>query len=191
MPDPHYMSKQKDLQWKMRSILIDWLAEVHTKFKLLPETLFLTINIVDRFLSIRQVTLDKLQLVGITALFIAAKYEEVYVPGINQFVYITDGCYTNSQIIKAERYMLSVLGFNLQFPNPLNFLRRCSKADDYNIQTRTLAKYFMEAMLLDETFLAHPPSKTTAAALYMARVMVYEPESPECAWVRFLFSSWL
>lgn len=92
----------------------------------------------------RTVPLDKLQLVGITALLIAAKYEEVYVPSVNQIVYIADGAYTNNQIIKAERYMLSMLQFNLQFPNPLNFLRRCSKADDYNIQTRTLAKYFME-----------------------------------------------
>lgn len=172
MPDASYMEKQPDLQWKMRSVLIDWLVEVHLKFKLLPETLFLTINIMDRFLSERVISLTKLQLVGMTAMFIAAKYEEVYAPPIAQFVYIADGGYTNEEIIKAERYMLATLGFNLQFPNPLNFLRRCSKADNYDIQTRTLAKYFMELALIEESFLSFPPSLVSASSLYLARYML-------------------
>jgi len=47
-PDYQYMKNQKDINEKMRGILIDWLIEVHLKFKLLPETLYLTINIIDR-----------------------------------------------------------------------------------------------------------------------------------------------
>jgi hypothetical protein len=172
MPDPNYMSKQKELQWKMRAILIDWLVEVHLKFRLLPETLFLTVNLIDRFLSLRTVSLAKLQLVGITAMFIAAKYEEVFAPSINQFAYIADGGYSNEEIIKAERYLLSMMDFKLQYPSPLNFLRRCSKADDYDLQNRTLAKYLMEITLMDENFLPHPSSLISAAALYLSRVML-------------------
>lgn len=74
MPNPQYMDDQEDLKWQMRGILIDWLVEVHIRFRLLPETLFLAVNIVDRFLSNKVVLLDKLQLVGVTAMFIAAKY---------------------------------------------------------------------------------------------------------------------
>lgn len=172
MPDPEYMLKQKDLQWKMRSILIDWLVEVHGRFRLLPETLFLTVNIIDRFLSLRNVSIKKLQLVGITAMFIAAKYEEVYAPSINQFVYITDGGYSNDEVIKAERYILAMLDFNLQFPNPLNFLRRCSKADDYDLQTRNYAKYLLEVAMIDENFLAYPPSLLAASGMCLSRVVL-------------------
>lgn len=183
MPDPDYMSKQRGLQWRMRSILVDWLVEVHLKFKLLPETLFLTINLLDRFMSLRKVNLNKFQLVGITAMFIAAKYEEVYAPSISQFVYIVDGGFTHDEIIRAERYMLQVLGFHLQFPNPLNFLRRCSKADGYDIQTRTLAKYFMEVSTLDQAFLPFPPSMIAASAMFISRTIMSRSDD---VWVRHL-----
>lgn len=99
------MERQKDLHWKMRGILVDWLVEVHQKFRLLPETLFLAVNIIDRFLSLRVCSLPKLQLVGITALFIASKYEEVMCPSIQNFIYMADGGYTDDEILKAEQYV--------------------------------------------------------------------------------------
>lgn len=105
LPTPDYMDRQKDLHWKMRGILVDWLVEVHQKFRLLPETLFLAVNIIDRFLSLRVCSLPKLQLVGITALFIASKYEEVMCPSIQNFIYMADGGYTDDEILKAEQYV--------------------------------------------------------------------------------------
>lgn len=105
LPVPDYMDRQKELHWKMRGILIDWLVEVHQKFRLLPETLFLAVNIIDRFLSLRVCALPKLQLVGITALFIAAKYEEVMCPSITNFIYMADGGYKDDEILKAEQYV--------------------------------------------------------------------------------------
>lgn len=105
LPTPDYMTRQKDLHWKMRGILVDWLVEVHQKFRLLPETLFLAVNIIDRFLSLRVCSLPKLQLVGITALFIASKYEEVMCPSIQNFIYMADGGYTDSEILQAEQYV--------------------------------------------------------------------------------------
>jgi hypothetical protein len=71
------MHKQTTLTVTMRAILVDWLVEVHMKFRLVPETLYLCINILDRYLSIVDVERSKLQLVGVTALFIACKYEEI------------------------------------------------------------------------------------------------------------------
>ena len=90
----------------MRSILIDWLVEVHLKFKLVPESLYLTINLIDRFLEREQVNRQKLQLVGVTAMLIACKYEEIYPPIIKDFVYITDNAYTKEEILEMERKML-------------------------------------------------------------------------------------
>lgn len=125
----------------MRGVLVDWLIDIHSKFRLVPETLFLAQNLVDRFLTLRTISLNKLQLVGLTAMFIAAKYEEVLCPSVRNFLYLAEGGYTDEEILKAERYMLKVLKFNLSYASPMNFLRRISKADDYDIQTRTVAKF--------------------------------------------------
>ncbi|KAK9475070.1 cyclin-like protein [Dipodascopsis tothii] len=175
MPNPRYMEDQSDLQWGMREILVEWLVEVHEKFRLLPETLFLTMNIVDRFLSARVVTLDKLQLVGMTSMFIAAKYEEVFPPGIGHFVYVADSGYTEDEILRAERFILQVLDFNLSYPNPMNFLRRNSKADAYDIETRTMAKYLMEIALVDHRFMKYCPSHVAATAMYLSRIILGRP----------------
>lgn len=70
---------------------------------------------------------EQLQLVGITAMFIASKYEEVYYPEIGDFVYITDNSYTSEEIRQMERIMLRTVGYNLASPGSLHFLRRYSK----------------------------------------------------------------
>ncbi|RYP21813.1 hypothetical protein DL765_002038 [Monosporascus sp. GIB2] len=172
IPNPQYMSHQDDLEWKTRGILIDWLIEVHTRFHLLPETLFLAINIIDRFLSEKVVQLDRLQLVGITAMFIAAKYEEVLSPHVSNFKHVADDGFSEAEILSAERFILSTLNYDLSYPNPMNFLRRISKADNYDIQSRTIGKYLMEISLLDHRFMAYRPSHVAAAAMYLARLIL-------------------
>ncbi|EIW71296.1 hypothetical protein TREMEDRAFT_37727 [Tremella mesenterica DSM 1558] len=170
MPSPDYMDKQSELQWPMRRVLMDWIIEVHTKFRLLPETLFIAVNLVDRFLTERVVSLVKFQLVGLTALFVAAKYEEVICPSVSHFLHMTDGGYTVDEILKAERYMLSTLNFDMSYPNPLHFLRRISKADGYDIQTRTVSKYLIEISCVDNRLIKFPPSLLAAAAMFLARM---------------------
>ncbi|KAJ4509757.1 B-type cyclin [Exophiala dermatitidis] len=172
LPNPHYMENQHEIQWSMRSVLMDWLVQVHLRFNLLPETLFLCVNYIDRFLSCKVVSLGKLQLVGATAIFIAAKYEEINCPSVQEIVYMVDGGYSMDEILKAERFMLTMLQFELGWPGPMSFLRRISKADDYDLETRTLAKYFLEVTLMDERFIGSPPSFTAAASHCLARLML-------------------
>lgn len=171
-PNANYMEMQEDLEWKMRGILVDWLIEVHTRFHLLPETLFLAVNIIDRFLSNKVVQLDRLQLVGVTAMFIASKYEEVLSPHVGNFRHVADDGFTEAEILSAERFILQALNYDLSYPNPMNFLRRISKADDYDIQTRTLGKYLMEISLLDHRFMEYLPSHIAAASMYLARLVL-------------------
>lgn len=76
------MVSQPEINEKMRAILIDWLIDVHQKFELSPETLYLTINIIDRFLSVKAVPRRELQLVGISATLMASKYEEIWPPEV-------------------------------------------------------------------------------------------------------------
>ncbi|KAM5383936.1 hypothetical protein ACJA88_003091 [Fusarium oxysporum] len=154
-------------------------AEVHTRFHLLPETLFLAVNLIDRFLSEKVVQLDRLQLVGITAMFIASKYEEVLSPHVENFKRIADDGFTEAEILSAERFILSTLNYDLSYPNPMNFLRRVSKADNYDIQSRTIGKYLMEIGLLDHRFMAYRPSHIAAGAMYLARLMLDRGEWDE------------
>jgi len=120
--NPNYMLKQNDINEKMRMILIDWLIEVHLKFKLLPETLFLTINFIDRYLQNNQTPRDKLQLIAVSSLLIACKYEEIYPPEISSFVYITDNAYKKEDILNYEIKILGDLEYDLTYPSPLRFL---------------------------------------------------------------------
>lgn len=175
-PNPHYMDHQTECQWSMRAVLMDWLIQVHQRFGLLPETLFLSVNYIDRFLSSKVVSLAKLQLVGATAIFLASKYEEVNCPSIAEIVYMVDNGYTADEILKAERFMLSMLTFELGWPGPMSFLRRISKADDYDLETRTLAKYFLEVTIMDERFVGCAPSFTAAGAHCLARLMLRKGE---------------
>ena len=97
-PKPGYMKKQPDINHSMRAILVDWLVEVAEEYKLLPQTLYLTINYIDRFLSAMSVLRGKLQLVGTACMLVAAKFEEIYPPEVSDFVYITDDTYTTKQV---------------------------------------------------------------------------------------------
>uniref|UniRef100_A0A8D2HUV9 G2/mitotic-specific cyclin-B1 n=1 Tax=Urocitellus parryii TaxID=9999 RepID=A0A8D2HUV9_UROPR len=114
----------RDINGRMGAIPMDWLVQVHSKFRLLQETLYMCIAVMDRFLQVQPVSRKKLQLVEITALLLPSKYEEMFSPNIEDFVYITDDAYTK-------------LKFELSQPLPLHFLRRASKAGEVDQQYYT------------------------------------------------------
>lgn len=169
MPSADYIDLHPELKWNMRTILVDWLIEVHSSLRLLPETLFLAINFMDRFLSRRVCNLSKFQLVGLAALFVASKTEEITCPSISGFMKMTDGAFQETEMLHAEQYMLQILDFDIWAPGPLTFIRRISKIDEYNYENRTLAKFFAEVALLDHMFLKFPPSLIAAASMFLAR----------------------
>jgi len=171
-PSSNIMVKQPYLNWHMRSILVDWLIEVQWKLKLLPETLYLSINIVDRILSIRSVSLTRLQLVGLAATLLASKYEEIVAPSVQNFVFLADNSYNATELLTAERYIFQNLNYTLAYPSPMSFLRRISKAESYDIRSRTLAKYLMEIACLDPTFVPVGPSLLAAVGIFTARLML-------------------
>lgn len=176
MPNPDYINDQKDLGWQQRGLLMDWLVEIHSKLHLLPETLYLAANIVDRFMTLRVVNLDKIQLVGVTALLLAAKYEEVFPPMLHHFAYLTGGNFDENDILSAEKFVLQVLDFDLSYPNPLNFLRRISKADNYDVQSRSFGKYLLEISVVEHTLIRYSPSMHAAASMLVARHIMGRPE---------------
>jgi len=167
MASPTYMQKQTDINVKMREILVDWLIEVHIKFKLQPETLFLTVNLIDRFLERRAVSRTKLQLVGCAAMLIAAKYEEIYAPEVRDFVYISDQAYNRDQILAMEGIMLNCLGFFITAPTCLRFAERLFRVGKVSPETENYIRYLMELTMQDSKFLRYRPSEIAAAATYL------------------------
>jgi len=168
---------------KMRSVLVDWLVEVQLQFKLLQETLFGTIDIIDRYLAIegKKVTRSRLQLVGVSAMFLAAKVEEVYAPACSDFVYITDNAYTEQEIKQTELKILATLDFQLFQPVSLHFLRRFSKAGDVDVLQHSLAKFALEVGLLEYSLVPVAGSEIAAAALFLS-LLLLEPQSEAAVW---------
>merc|ERR1711970_336217 len=173
---------------KMRAVLIDWMVEVQMQFKLLQETLFLTVNTLDRFLAVegKNVYKSRLQLVGVAAMFLVSKIEEVYVPAVSDFVYITDNAYTGAEIRQMELEIIRALNFDLCQPISLNFLRRYSKAGDVDMLQHSLAKYTLEVCLLDYHLLTTPGSLLASAALCLSLLVLDPSLTLETVWNKTL-----
>ncbi|XP_021727543.1 G2/mitotic-specific cyclin-2-like [Chenopodium quinoa] len=170
---PDYMSQQFDINEKMRAILIDWLVEVHYKFELRDETLFLTIHLIDRFLAKHTMVRKKLQLVGLIAMLLACKYEEVSVPVVEDLIFISDKAYTREDLLEMEKIMLNTLQFNMSLPTPYVFLRRYLKAAESDKKLELLCFYLIELSLVEYEMIKFPPSLLAAAAVYTAQCSLY------------------
>lgn len=169
MVNPTYMSAQTAINERMRSILVDWLVEVHLKFKMVPETLYLTTNIIDRFLELKQVRKSKLQLVGVAALLVAAKYEEIYPPEFRDLVYITDRAYQKQEILEMESEIVNTLQYNFTVPTAHSFLCRYLKAAHADRTMVQLACYLAERSLQEYSAIRFLPSTIAATAVLIAR----------------------
>lgn len=177
LPKLGYMKIQPDINDRMRGILIDWLIEVHLKFKLVPETLYLTVNLIDRYLEIEQVKRDKLQLVGVTAMLIACKYEEIYPPEVKDFVYITDNAYTKQEIMDMEYLMLKKFNFNVTVISSFRFLERFNKLSQDSESMFYLAQYMLELALVEYKMIKYKPSMLASGAIYLAHKIMNKPDA--------------
>lgn len=169
-PKPFYMRRQPEVNYSMRVILVDWLIEVQEEYKMKTETLYLAVSFIDRFLSLMSVVSGKLQLLGTSAMFIAAKYEEIYPPEVHEFVYITDDTYKKSQVLRMEHLILKVLGFNLSTPTVNTFLSHIAVRCNLSEKLYHLAMFLCELTLLEgDPFLQYRPSLTASSAIAVAR----------------------
>ena len=180
--DPNYLKNiQKTINQKMRAILIDWIVDVHNKYKLKPETLYLTVNIIDRFLSKQNVTTIKLQLVGVVSLLIASKYEDIHPPLVKELADITDGAYVPSQLISMENQILSCLNFDLFYPTQWHFLECYKKKLNLNGFVFYFAWYLMELGLIDFNLISYKGSviASSVVMLSMKKFKVYDAKEFE------------
>jgi len=129
-----FMKIQEDVNTRMRCVLVDWLIEVHRKFKLSRPSYFLAINMVDRYLAKKSLKRTKLQLLGCTCLWIASKYHEIYAPEMDDFVYISDKAFSDEQMMGMEVEILKTLSFELTVPTVLNYAQRYAKISSHYLE---------------------------------------------------------
>lgn len=178
---PQFMTHQRDINAQMRAILIDWLVEVAEEYRLAQETLHLAVNYIDRFLSYVPVARSKLQLVGVTCMLIACKYEEIHPPAVDEFVYISDNTYKREEILHMEAMVLNRLNFDLSVATAKVFLIRylnAAKCGECCSTTEMLCQYLCELTLQEYTFLKYNPSQIAAASLRLALHTMHLPSWP-------------
>ncbi|KAG9391133.1 Cyclin A [Carpediemonas membranifera] len=164
-------SFQRCIQPKMVAIVADWLLDVAVEYKLQTETYFLAINLMHRFLTRREIARDKLQLVGVSAIWIAAKYEECIVAPVDDFAYITDDTYTCDQIRAMEREILNTLDWEgLTAPTARTFLKRYCHVADSSVNTALLSAYLTELCQRSTELMRFLPSMVSASSVALSRL---------------------
>lgn len=163
-----YFEIQTDINEKMRAVLIDWIVEVHKLFELSQETLFLAVDIIDKYLCRKFILKHKLQLLGITSLWIACKYLDVFVIDLKYCVYITESTYTDDEIRKMEKEILCALDYTITMPSILNFydilaVNFCLCEKPYYI-----GRYILETYLLDTGINKYKKSLVACSTVYLA-----------------------
>ncbi|XP_057837903.1 cyclin-A1-4 isoform X2 [Cryptomeria japonica] len=169
-PRTDYMEVvQQDMNNSMRGILIDWLVEVAEEYKLVPETLYLTVAYIDRYLSSEVVSRQRLQLLGISCMLIASKHEEICPPQVEEFCYITDNTYFRDEVLRMERQILGQLHFELSVPTTKSFLGRFIRSAQVCNKLEFLANYLAELTLLEYSFLQYLPSLIAASVVFLSK----------------------
>ncbi|XP_076926172.1 cyclin-A2-1-like [Bidens hawaiensis] len=174
---------QQEITQQMRSILIDWLVEVCEEYGLASETFYLTVALTDIYLSKKCIGKRRLQLVGITCMLIASKYEEICAPRVQEFCFITDGTYTRAEVLDMEHQILDVLSFQLSVPTIKKFLRRFLLAAQSSykapvIELEFLANYIAELTQTEYSFIKFLPSLIAASSVYLAKWTLDQDEDP-------------
>ncbi|KAF8407004.1 hypothetical protein HHK36_006126 [Tetracentron sinense] len=149
-------------------------CRVCQEYKLVSDTLYLTVYLIDRFLSHNYIERQRLQLLGITCMLIASKYEEICAPRVEELCFITDNTYTRGEVVKMESQVLNYLGFQLSAPTTKTFLRRFLRASQASykvtsLELEFLANYLAELTLVEYGFLKFLPSLIAASAVFLAR----------------------
>ena len=166
-PKIGYMNMQNDINEQMRAILIDWLIEVHYRFRLKSETLFQTVWIIDTYLSMFPIIRARLQLLGIASLLISCKSQEIYYPQLNELIDITDGAYIKDELIEMEAHVLKVLNFNIVSPTSNDFYNIIAKAFNFDNRQFFLGKYFLESSLIDYQMIKYSSSVIAVSCAYI------------------------
>ncbi|KAH7463543.1 Cyclin-A1-1 [Phytophthora ramorum] len=177
LPEADYIGTvQVDINEKMRTILVDWLVEVGEEYELDSQTFHKAVNLVDRCLKEIKINRKQFQLLGCACMMIAAKFEEVHPPNVEEFVYISDQTYTAEEMLDMETQVLNALEYRVASTTCYGFMYRYMKAGCNTDEQRSLVSYLCDFALLSYHMVRFKPSKLVASAVYLARVTAGEAE---------------
>ena len=120
---------QSDVTDRQRSIVVDWLFEVSNQWKFFDDTIHYAVSYMDRYLFLKHQEVGTFQLLGATCMWIAAKYNEIYPPDLDDFVYVAADTYSKNSFLRMEADVLSVLNFELSKPTTKTFVMHCSSKE--------------------------------------------------------------
>ena len=166
--DDYFKRKQKQVDAKMREVLVDWLIEVHNRYKMRDETIFLAVRLVDKYLDLKPVQYHRFQLLGTACLMIAAKYEEIYPPKVKDFVYICANAYTRGEVLDMEAEVLTLMDFDLVFPTSVQFFGFFQKIYAFSAINKNLIHYILYGALVQHGFVRTPPRLLAYSSILMA-----------------------
>jgi hypothetical protein len=175
---------QTEIQWFMRPYLLDFLIEAHTAFSLLPETLFLTVNLLDRYCSRRVVYKRHYQLVGCAAMLIASKYgdKKDRVPTIRELKSMCCNLYDEDMFIQMEWHVLQTLGWCVGHPTVESFLQMVLLEVNYDPEVESMARYLSEIALFHKDFVSIRPSVLARTSLALSRHILNRPVPHHSEW---------
>ncbi|KAL6865286.1 hypothetical protein ACP4OV_016437 [Aristida adscensionis] len=171
MPSTNFLEiTQTTIIASMRAVLIDWLVEVTEEYRLDPETLYLTVNYVDRYLSVKDISKHR-------------KFEEICPPQVEELCYITDNSYTKDEVLQMEASVLNHLKFEMSAPTAKCFLRRfvrvaqaCNEGPVLHLEF--IANYICELSLLEYSLLCYLPSLVAASSVFLAEFILKPTKNP-------------
>ncbi|KAH8179465.1 G1/S-specific cyclin CCN1 [Sarocladium implicatum] len=184
LPDANLIDMQREIQWFMRPYLIDFLIEAHAAFTLLPETLFLTVNLLDRYCSKRVVYKQHYQLVGCAALLIAAKYgdKKDRVPQIHELNNMCCGLYDAGMFTQMEMHVLNTLEWTIGHPTVDFFSQLMVTEEQDDREVESMAAYLCEIAMYHRDFVSTKPSTMARSSLALARAILGRTEVTEGEW---------
>ncbi|XP_035648359.1 cyclin N-terminal domain-containing protein 2 isoform X1 [Oncorhynchus keta] len=162
-----------------RAILVDWLIQVHEVFHFSEETLYLSVHLLNRCLHQIKVNTAKLQLLGVVCLFLAAKKEECLLPEVSELCFLMENGYSNRQLLRMERRVLTELKFELSHCSPLHFLLLSASIAHCSAKVVWMARYLLELSLLEGQCVVFLAAHLAGAALCLSRRVLQEPPTPE------------
>lgn len=163
------MEKQQSIDEKMRAILIDWMVDVSQKFKLKPQCLFIATSLLDRYLQRVVIDRSRLQLVGIVAMMIAAKFEEIYPPPLPDYLTVCNGNYSERELIQTEADLLNCISFEIAVPVSYVLLEFINFFVKLSPRAFHLCHYLLESCLLDLRQSNFAPHELAAGVLFLVR----------------------
>ena len=175
LPQPNYLANKKEITAQTRAILCDFVISLHEKLHLSSETLYVGMSLFDRVLSAEEIPRSKVQLLGVAALMVAGKYEEVTIPALSEYLEALDGAYTKADLLDMERKILQAVGFSVSSPTVYTFFRRIESLVVEDQVTMALGQYLLELSVPEYQALQHRPSLLTSACFYLSKRLRSRP----------------